>query len=344
MVYFTATFPYLVLIIFLGYGLTLDGASDGIQWYLTPNYEKLFEITVWSSAATQIFYSLNISFGTLITLSSYNKFNNNCHRDTILIATINCLTSFFGGFAVFAIVGFMAKETGQDIEDVVQSGSAIVFVVFPEACTYMPIPQIWSFLFFSMLVTLGIGSMIGYVETLNTAIIDKLSLTKQKHYVTIGVCFIMFVGGTTMCFNAGLYMFDLLDNVAGTWNILLFALIEIVIVSYSYGANNFFADINKMEIKIPKPLEYYWKWCWCFLTPVSILFLIIMQFVEFEPYSYDGYVYPIGIQVLAWLIPSTSVVIILLIGIYKIGYYRGCGWDLKTLFHPTEKWGPQRVE
>ena len=136
------------------------------------------DISVWNDAASQIFYSLGVSFGTLTTLSSYNKFDNNCHRDALLVGCINCFTSFFAGFPVFAILGFMAKATGQEIEEVVQSGAALVFIAIPQACTFMPIPQIWSFLFFSMLLTLGVGTMIASVETLITVIIDQFSLNE----------------------------------------------------------------------------------------------------------------------------------------------------------------------
>ena len=343
-VYFTATFPYLILIIFFGYGLTLDGSSEGIMYYLTPTYDKLLDIHVWSDAATQIFYSLGIAFGNLSTLSSYSKFDNDCHRDALLVASVNCLTSFFAGFPVFAILGFMAKQSGQDIEDVVQSGVALVFVAFPEACTYMPAPQLWSFLFFAMLFTLGVGSMIGYVATLVSVLCDEYDLTKHKHYVTIAVCFIMFVGGLTMCFSSGLYMFDLLDNVSATWNIMLFALIEVVIVSWFYGVDKFMKDIEKMDIKIPKVLAYYWSFCWCFLTPALILFIIIMQFIEFEVYSYGDYVYPLGIQVMARLIPLSSVLPILVIGVYTFCNYRKRGLSFSSMFNPLEIWRPQIYE
>ena len=104
------------------FGLTLEGASDGISYYLSPDPEKLGDIGVWKDAAIQIFYSLGISSGGLTTLSSYNKFNNNCHRDAWLIALINCGTSFFAGFVIFSILGFMANKTGEDIGNVVQSG------------------------------------------------------------------------------------------------------------------------------------------------------------------------------------------------------------------------------
>lgn len=79
-VYFTATFPYVVLFILLIRGATLPGAVDGIIFYIKPNFTKLAETKVWYDAASQVFYSLGITFGGLITMSSHNKFNNNCNR------------------------------------------------------------------------------------------------------------------------------------------------------------------------------------------------------------------------------------------------------------------------
>ena len=92
-VYFTATFPYLVLILLVIFGATLDGAKDGIEFYLKPDVSKLSEGKVWSDAATQIFFSLGVAFGGLMTMSSYNEFNNNIMRDTFVVCLGNCFSS-----------------------------------------------------------------------------------------------------------------------------------------------------------------------------------------------------------------------------------------------------------
>ena len=79
MVYFTAIFPYVVLVILFIRGLTLDGHGKGIEFYiLDPDTDKLSEAEVWKDAAVQIFFSLSASWGGLIALSSYNRFHNDC--------------------------------------------------------------------------------------------------------------------------------------------------------------------------------------------------------------------------------------------------------------------------
>ena len=114
-VYFTSLFPYVVLIVLAVRGFTLPGAVDGLIAYLTPKWEKLMKPDIWVDSATQIIFSLGPACGCVITLSSYNQFQRNCHFDAILVAVSNCLTSLFSGLVVFSILGFMAHEAKVDV-------------------------------------------------------------------------------------------------------------------------------------------------------------------------------------------------------------------------------------
>merc|ERR1711974_470091 len=270
-------------------GATLEGAYDGILFYVNPTPEKLEglkDVKVWAAAATQIFYSLGPSFGGLITLASYNKFSNNCHRDAILIAFSNCATSIFAGFVIFSIVGFMANQAGVSVEDAIASGTGLAFIAYPEAVTQMPLPPIWSFLFFTMLITLGLDSQFTMVETITTAVMDQWPQTRvHKGKVVIGASVLGFLLGLTCTTHGGIFMFSLIDSYASSWGLLICALTEVILVMYVYGYRRFLANIEEMGIKIPTVLKYYWISMWTVITPLILGIILIMTFVQYSPAS-----------------------------------------------------------
>uniref|UniRef100_A0A665VX52 Transporter n=1 Tax=Echeneis naucrates TaxID=173247 RepID=A0A665VX52_ECHNA len=107
--YFSSLFPYVVLICFLIRALLLKGSVDGIRHMFTPKLEIMLEAKVWREAATQVFFALGLGFGGVIAFSSYNKRNNNCHFDAVLVSFINFFTSVLATLVVFAVLGFKAN-------------------------------------------------------------------------------------------------------------------------------------------------------------------------------------------------------------------------------------------
>ncbi|XP_041587765.1 sodium-dependent dopamine transporter isoform X3 [Vulpes lagopus] len=175
-VWITATMPYVVLFALLLRGITLPGAVDGIRAYLSVDFHRLCESSVWIDAATQVCFSLGVGFGVLIAFSSYNKFTNNCYRDAVITTSVNSLTSFSSGFVVFSFLGYMAQKHSVPIGDVAKDGPGLIFIIYPEALATLPLSSAWAVIFFIMLLTLGIDSAMGGMESVITGLIDEFQL------------------------------------------------------------------------------------------------------------------------------------------------------------------------
>ncbi|ERE79274.1 sodium- and chloride-dependent glycine transporter 2 [Cricetulus griseus] len=339
-VYFTATFPYVVLVILLIRGVTLPGAGAGIWYFITPKWEKLTDATVWKDAATQIFFSLSAAWGGLITLSSYNKFHNNCYRDTLIVTCTNSATSIFAGFVIFSVIGFMANERKVNIENVADQGPGIAFVVYPEALTRLPLSPFWAIIFFLMLLTLGLDTMFATIETIVTSISDEFPkyLRTHKPVFTLGCCICFFIMGFPMITQGGIYMFQLVDTYAASYALVIIAIFELVGISYVYGLQRFCEDI---EMMIGFQPNIFWKVCWAFVTPTILTFILCFSFYQWEPMTYGSYRYPNWSMVLGWLMLACSVIWIPIMFVIKMYLAPGRFIErLKLVCSPQPDWGP----
>lgn len=109
-VYFTATLPYIILLILFIRGITLPGAMEGIKVYIMPQWDQLVNLEVWANAAASIYFSLGPSWGGIVNVASYNHFRNKIQFDSIALPLAIVATSIFAGFVVFAILGYLSRE------------------------------------------------------------------------------------------------------------------------------------------------------------------------------------------------------------------------------------------
>ena len=293
--YFITLSPYVILTALIIYAAQLDGALDGIKFYLEPDWNKLAELTIWAQAASQILYSLSVGFGSQIILASYNKFTNNTFRDAVLISVCNSLTSIYAGFVVFSILGFLAFETNREVEAVVTEGIKMAFVAYPSAVLEMDVPPLWSFLFFFMLLNLALSSTCGSVENFIAFIVDEWpSLKKHKIWVLIFFNFLSFCGGLPFCFEGGIYLFTIFDTRLAA-SLLIGVSLEMVLVGWVYGIRNFLDNLKEMGMDFQlnshgwrKCVGYFLAVIICIVTPGALIFLTIQAWVEFEGMEFEG--------------------------------------------------------
>ncbi|XP_046377511.1 sodium- and chloride-dependent glycine transporter 1-like [Haliotis rufescens] len=343
-VYFTAVFPYIMLTILLIRGVTLDGALDGIIYYLKPDFSRLGDPRVWSDAATQIFYSLSTCTGGLITMSSFNKFRNNCYKDSLIVALINCATSIFAGLVIFSILGFMAKEKGVSVADVADGGPGLAFVVYPEAISRMPVSPLWAVFFFLMMATLGFGSQFSMVECVMSAFIDEFRSSLPGKLAStlfrVGIVVVGFLLGLPMVCKGGIYLLNLVDYSVGGFPLLVVGLIEIVALNWIYKFERFSEDIEMMLGKKP---NLYWQICWKFVSPIVIGATIIFNIVLYKNPSYETAPYPVTMLAAGWMIVMFPIVTVPIYFMYK--YCVEGGFSLLVYnMSPIPQWGPCKLE
>uniref|UniRef100_A0A8D0FJT4 Transporter n=1 Tax=Strix occidentalis caurina TaxID=311401 RepID=A0A8D0FJT4_STROC len=312
-VYFTALFPYVVLILLLVHGVTLPGALGGIVYYLKPDWSKLAEAQVWIDAGTQIFFSYAIGLGALTALGSYNRFHNNCYRDAYILAVINSSTSFFAGFVVFSVLGFMASEQGVDISKVAESGPGLAFIAYPKAVTLMPLSPLWATLFFFMLLVLGLDSQFVGVEGFITGILDLFPQpgagSLRRELTAALCCIVCCLIDLSMVTQGGMYVFQLFDNYSASGITLLWqAFWECVVIAWVYGADRFMDDVARMIGYRPLP---FMKWCWAVVTPLVCVGIFVFHVVNYKPLTYNKtYVYPWWGDAIGWVLALSSMLCI----------------------------------
>ncbi|XP_052834150.1 sodium-dependent dopamine transporter isoform X2 [Octopus bimaculoides] len=307
-VWFTALFPYVVLFILMIRGATLPGALDGIKYYLTPDFSRLAYSEVWVDAATQVFFSLGPGFGVLLAFASYNDIHNNVYRDAILTSIVNCMTSFFSGFVIFMILGYMSQHSNLPISEVATQGPGLVFVVYPEAIATLPGATFWALIFFLMLLTLGLDSSFGGSEAILTALADEFPWLRRHRELFVAMLFtVYFVVGLASCAQGGAYVVHLMDRYAAGYSILFAVFFESITISYCYGVDKFSDDIESMMGFRP---GFYWRVCWKFVAPVFLMFNIIFGLVAYQPLKYDDYEYPWAANLIGWCVALSSILCI----------------------------------
>ncbi|XP_076824914.1 sodium- and chloride-dependent GABA transporter 1-like [Clavelina lepadiformis] len=328
-VYFTATVPIVLILVVVVRGATLEGASLGIYHYLTPNVTLLKDTEVWVGAATQVLYSFCVATGSLTTLGSYNKYNQNFLKDILMIVLSNCLASFLCGFAVFSTLGSMAHAQNQTMDEVAQSGPGLIFIVYPQALTFLPLPQFWNAIFFLTIFLMGFDSQLIYVEAFCALFLDYFRPLRTFHkysrpiFLAFG-CLGFYLSGLIFVTKGGVYVFEIFNTygMAG-WSLFFIAACECIAIGWVYGAHRHWDEINRMigPSKIRPVIIFIWK----YVGPILCVLVSIYYVAVHSRMTYGNYIYPPWAQVLCHFVSASSALWIPLYAVY-ITIVSGKSW------------------
>lgn len=277
-VLWTVSLPWLMLLILTFRGLTLEGAMQGLEYYLEPNWAKLAEVGVWRHAFGQVFFSLSVAFGVMITYASFLHRKSDINNNALIVALADLATSFVAGVAVFTTMGALALQQGRAVDGVLSGseGIGLAFVAFPTALSYLPATNFFSVVFFTALILLGIDSAFSITESVLASICDKSGWSRAV--VLLSMTVVGFLLGIIFTTEGGLSWLGTVDQfVNGTWGILLVGLVECVIVGWVYDIRILRHHANaRSDWKIGR----WWDWLIKFIVPAVLASLFLWSLYD----------------------------------------------------------------
>ena len=323
-VWVTAVSPYIIMTILLVRALTLDGSTTGIKAYVNVDWKYFMQGRTWLDASTQIFFDYSIGHGALAALGSYNKLNHNCIRDALLACMVCTFTCFSAGLLVFATLGNMAHLQNKTVDEVATSGPGLVFLAYPELVLNLPLSFIWSILFFTMLLILGIDTEFCCVESLITFFVDKwhVHLRPHRRLVATFVCLACYLLGLPMVYEGGMYLFQVVDFYAASgMSLLWICFFQVTAISWCYGTEKLEKHVEEMVGRITsincKILMFILCMCWKIFAPLIILGIFVAYIYSYSPVTYgEEYEYPKWAEIIGLLISFSSMVWIPIYAIY----------------------------
>lgn len=256
-VWVTVPLPVLFIFIMVMRGLTLENADQGIRMYLLGEVdgvrpdvgEKLANGSMWSEACAQIFFSIGVCMGVMTSYSSYNDQKKKVIGDSFRVAFGNSALSFFAGFAVFSVVGYL-----QGIDSPIKnktSSIGLAFIAYPAAIDTLSGPNFWTFILSVVLFSLGIDSAFSLVEATSTVVSDTDWGKKTPRKLTamllcaLGACF-----STVFCFNWGFTYFDTVDHYLAVYFMLLLGIFQCFGAGWVYDMDKTIEKSSKTSVWI----------------------------------------------------------------------------------------------
>ncbi len=280
----TVPLPALLLVLILIRGLTLPGAVDGLRYYLTPDFGALANAQTWLRAYGQVFFSLSLGFGILTAYASYLPKKSDVANNAFITSFANAGFSFFAGFAVFSVLGYLAQAQGVPIDSVVKGGPGLAFVIYPTAMSLMPLAPIVSVMFFLTLLTLGIDSAFSIVEGAVAGLRDKWHISQER--ASLYFCIFGFLMGLVFTTGAGLFWLDIVDRWMNDFGLVVIGFLECIAIGWFYGTDKLKRYINEVsDFRIGVWWDIFIKW----VTPLALGWAIVASIINDFKQPYGDY-------------------------------------------------------
>jgi len=280
--------PWVLLAVLVIRGLTLPGAVDGLNYYLTPDFAVLGQGEVWFAAFSQIAFTLSLGMAGMFAYGSFIAKRADVTNNAFITSFSDAATAFFAGFAVFSTVGFIMQALNIPIGEVSAAGLGLAFVTFPVAVSMLPgANALIGVLFFLCLFFLGTTSayFLAYGGVISP-LMDKFGSGRVK--TTLIVCIVSFLVGILYTTSGGLYWLDMVDRAVSFYGLLITGALACLVIGWGFGTGKLREYLNETsDIKVGA----WWDWLIKIVVPAGLLFVVIYGgfMKDIAPEGYEGY-------------------------------------------------------
>lgn len=250
--------------------------SRAFAFLWEPDFSGLWSSKVWLAAAGQIFFTLSLGLGAVMTYASYVKKDEDIVLDGLSTASLNEFAEVVFGstIAITSAVIFFGPDGAGEIA----KGGAfkLGFISMPAIFTHMAYGQFFGFLWFLLLFFAGITSVVALSQPVVAFFEDEFGWERKKAVITLGVFFFatahlpIFVNGSL----------DEMDFWAGTFGLVILALFEMILFFWIFGADNAWEELMRgAKLRIPRVFFYIMK----YVTPAFLIVILVAWTYEQLP-------------------------------------------------------------
>lgn len=256
------------------YSLTLDGAIDGLIYYVKPDFSQ-FSIKTIIAAMGQLFYSMSLAMGIMITYGSYMRKEDDLEASVRHIEIFDTAIAFLAGMmiipAVFVFSGGSREALGQ--------GPTLMFVMLPKVFYAMPGGRIIGFVFFVLVLFAALTSAISLMETIVSIFMEKLHLGRKPVCVAIFAASFLLALPSTLGYGVlshvtifGYQILDFFDFVSNNIVMPVVALLTAILVGYAVRPETIIDEVEQNGVFRSKKLYIYMI---RFVVPLCMVIILL---------------------------------------------------------------------
>ena len=275
----------LLMIVLAARSVTLEGADKGLEFYLKPDFTKLFTNpegnfsmkhlgTTLYAALGQAFFTLSIGIGSMAIFGSYIKRDRSLLGESVIITALDTFVALMAGLIIFPACFAYGINPG--------AGPGLIFVTLPNMFNQMPNGRIWGALFFLFLSFAALSTVIAVFENIVACFMDRFGMNRHKAVSVMFVTIIFLSLPCALGFNVwsdfqplgpGSGVLDLEDFIVSNNLLPIGALVYLsfCVTRYGWGWDKFIVEADTGKgLKFPQSMRFFFT----FIVPLVILLIL----------------------------------------------------------------------